>query len=317
MKIPLINWQILDKLRSRFLDQSPESKRQDYWDSTDVIHLYDQTFAQRIAWKWLAVLNELSQKQGLAFPPNPKILDWGCGSGIAARTFLEYAEKFGITHPEILFFDRSSKAVNFAINQIPNVQARDWTLHQEKPDILLISHVLNEIDDAQLQQLKKLILQSSMTIWVEPGTYEVSRKLLECREFFKDHLYILAPCPQKGLCPMMQEKNTHDWCHNFAPVPTKVFHSAFWDSFSKNLKIDLRSLSVSFLVLSQGNQKIPPIPNRIIGKAKKFKPFQTALVCTQAGSLVSCNITKRKHRELYKKLDDHDFCTSLSADFHS
>ena len=310
-----INWQLLNELRTRFLDQSPESKRRDYWDSAELLALYDQTFAQRIAWKWLAVLDELIRKQSLVFPKHPKILDWGCGSGIAARTFLKYAENFGITEPEVFFFDRSKKALSFAIEQVQQefseITAQVWDANKDTPDILLVSHVLNEINEIQLQQLKQLTLQSSFTIWVEPGIYEVSRKLLECREFFKGDLHIIAPCPQQGVCPMTQEQHTHDWCHNFAPVPAEVFQSSFWSSFSKNLKIDLRSLPVSFLVLSQGNKKIPNIANRVIGKMKKFKPFQSALVCTKAGSLEACKVTKRRDPELYKQLDKHDFCTSV------
>jgi hypothetical protein len=312
------NWEILDELRTRFLDKSPDSKRRDYWASTEVLDLYDRTFAQRIGWKWQAVLDELSHKRGLEIPENPKILDWGCGSGIATRTFLKYTDELGITDPEILLFDRSSRALDFAINKISQefsgIKTQAWVSKKKQPDILLVSHVLNEIDDKQLLELKQLILKASLTIWVEPGTYDVSRKLLECREFFKDHLHIIAPCPQQGACPMTQEKNAHDWCHNFAPVPVEVFQSAFWSNFSKNLKIDLRSLPVSFLVLSQGNQTLAGISNRIIGKVKKYKPFQSALVCTQQGSLVPCNINKRLHRELYKNLDEPGFCTSLSND---
>lgn len=301
-----INWRLLDELRSRFLNQSPQSKSRDYWDSPELLDLYDRTFAQRIGWKWRAVLDELSNKQGIEFPKNPKILDWGCGSGIASRTFLDYAEQFHITDPILFLYDRSSKAIDFAKSKI---KAQLWK--KEQPDILLLSHVLNEVDDVQLDQLKQLVLQSSFTIWVEPGTYDVSRKLIECREFFKDQLNILAPCPQRGICPMTQEKNSLDWCHNFAPPPNEVFHSAFWKSFSTQLKIDLRSLPVSFLVLSKENKHLPLIPNRMIGKAKKSKPCQTALVCTEAGSLESVQITKRQHPDLYKKLDHPDFCTSL------
>jgi ribosomal protein RSM22 (predicted rRNA methylase) len=313
-----IDWKILDGLRVRFLDKSTESKAHDYWDSAEILDLYDRTFAQRIRWKWQAVLDELRRKQGLELPRHPKILDWGCGTGIAARTFLNYADTLGITEPEILLFDRSNNALNFARNKLAQefsgIKTHAWTASQEKPDILLLSHVLNEINDAQLLQLKHLVLKSALTIWVEPGTYNISRKLLECREFFKDRLHILAPCPQGESCPLSQEKNMQDWCHQFAPPPAEVFQSAFWARFSKQLKIDLRSLPVSFLVLSQGNADLAKIPNRMIGKAKKYKPYQSVMICTQTGLLETVKITKRTNQDLYKSLDDPDFCTSLEPD---
>jgi ribosomal protein RSM22 (predicted rRNA methylase) len=158
------------------------------------------------------------------------------------------------------------------------------------------------------------VLKSALTIWVEPGTYDISRKLLECREFFKDHLHILAPCPQEGACPIAQEKNKQDWCHQFASPPAEVFQSSFWASFSKQLKIDLRSLPVSFLVLAQGSAHLARIPNRMIGKAKKYKPYQSVMVCTQTGTLETVQITKRLHRDLYKNLDDPHFCTSITGE---
>ena len=47
----------LDRLRARFLDGSNAGGG--YWRSEAELALYDTTFAERIGWKWDAVLAEL------------------------------------------------------------------------------------------------------------------------------------------------------------------------------------------------------------------------------------------------------------------
>ena len=75
-------------MRRRFLSEDPTGVR-DYWDSPVTVAAYDRSFAQRIGWKWTAVMEELSAR-GWTLPQNiSRIVDWGCGSGIASRIFLE------------------------------------------------------------------------------------------------------------------------------------------------------------------------------------------------------------------------------------
>ena len=50
---------ILRRLRERFLSRTPGA---DYWHSQKELTLYDITFAERIGWKWDAVLRELSRR---------------------------------------------------------------------------------------------------------------------------------------------------------------------------------------------------------------------------------------------------------------
>ena len=51
-----IDWSKLEKLRSLFLEGTGGV---DYWEDASLVELYDWTFAQRIGWKWDAVLSEL------------------------------------------------------------------------------------------------------------------------------------------------------------------------------------------------------------------------------------------------------------------
>src|SRR6186713_2218329 len=85
MNLEAINWDSLERLRAAFLAGTAGAS--DYWQSEADLASYDATFAQRIGWKWDYVLMEL-QRRGWS-PPGGELLDWGCGSGIASRAFLD------------------------------------------------------------------------------------------------------------------------------------------------------------------------------------------------------------------------------------
>lgn len=302
-----LNWQTLETLRSLFLDDSEGARRKDYWSSEETLNLYDQTFAQRIGWKWQAVLKELSAKSQV--PKTPSILDWGCGTGIAARTFLShFKDEISPTH--VYFYDRSAKASRFAMqktaSEYPNIKVQAWDT-SASPTILLLSHVLNEVDEKTLGEIKQLISKAALTIWVEPGTHAISHKLIALREEFRAIKQILAPCPHQNRCPMTGTENAHHWCHNFAEPPSEVFHSAFWGSFSRGLKIDLRSLATSFLILSE--QKIPLTVegDRILGRAKRLKAHLEFILCTQDGKIEETRFQKRTDAKKFKELSDTEF----------
>src|ERR1041384_3502994 len=55
-----IDWSALERLRNAFLEGS--AGKQDYWRSASDLASYDETFAQRIGWKWDYVLNELTRR---------------------------------------------------------------------------------------------------------------------------------------------------------------------------------------------------------------------------------------------------------------
>ena len=81
-----IDWNALERLRKAFLGGTAGAI--DYWQSENDLASYDATFAQRIGWKWDYVLHELTRR-GWS-PARGELLDWGCGSGIASRAFLDH-----------------------------------------------------------------------------------------------------------------------------------------------------------------------------------------------------------------------------------
>jgi hypothetical protein len=81
-----IDWPALERLRDGFL--AAGAAPADYWTSTAQLAAYDLTFAARIGWKWDFVLGELARR-GWSPPPGA-VLDWGCGTGVAARRFVHH-----------------------------------------------------------------------------------------------------------------------------------------------------------------------------------------------------------------------------------
>ncbi len=311
-----LNWKALETLRSLFLNESDESRRTDYWETEEFLELYDQTFAQRIAWKWQAVLNELTYKhEDLNLSAPLKILDWGCGTGIASRTFLSHFEA-QLPQSEVYVYDRSNKACQFAIQKIasefPQVSVQNWNT-QSQPTILLLSHILNEIDDKTLQTLKQLTKSATLTIWVEPGTRSISHKLIALREEFKSSKHILAPCPHQLSCPILKEENSQHWCHNFAEPPSEVFQSAFWSHFSRTLHVDLRSLATSFLILGEKPSSIKTEENRVLGRAKALKAHMELITCNQEGNLTESILQKRSNKAEFKRLSKTKFYQTYSS----
>src|SRR6266498_988576 len=94
-----LDWAALDRLRETFLAGRPTGAA--YWQSMGDLANYDFTYAQRIGWKWDAVLRELQCRGWL--PPAAPLLDWGCGSGVASRCVLDAlgAESFESLRREV------------------------------------------------------------------------------------------------------------------------------------------------------------------------------------------------------------------------
>ncbi|MGC3961385.1 MAG: hypothetical protein QM813_26700 [Verrucomicrobiota bacterium] len=88
-----IDWTALERMRGAFLAGTAGAT--DYWQSEADLAAYDATFAQRIGWKWDFVLGELQRRDWA--PPRGELLDWGCGSGVAGRAFLDHFGTSAIT----------------------------------------------------------------------------------------------------------------------------------------------------------------------------------------------------------------------------
>ena len=145
----------LSALRERFLNPNPAAGP--YWRSSEELALFDRTFGERIGWKWDAVLREL-QARGWR-PSSRTLIDWGCGSGIAGRRLLQV---FSGQFTALKLHDSSSLARAFA----SDAAARDFPAlavsSAYSPEIaegslVVLSHVMNELSDAQAESLLRAI----------------------------------------------------------------------------------------------------------------------------------------------------------------
>jgi ribosomal protein RSM22 (predicted rRNA methylase) len=173
-----------------------------------------------------------------------------------------------------------------------------------EPYSLLVSHVLNEVSDLQ-SDLLPWIEKSQNAVWLEPGTPWHSHRLIELRERLRDRFYVWAPCSHSTACGLVKNEKSKDWCHHFADVPSECFQSKEWADFSKELKIDLRSLPVSYLVLSRTPRNLKEFP-RVIGRPRKYSGFLKALVCNEDG-VIERTATRGKDPKNYKALSKEGF----------
>ncbi len=305
------DWLCLERLRRGFLDGT--AGRQDYWRGMQDLAQYDATFAQRIGWKWDFVLQDL-QRLGWTLPPGV-LVDWGCGSGIATRAVLDLFGTAGVE--EVRFLDRSPLAVRFATQRLaarfPGTRSgAGWG---EGPAVVLVSHVLTELEPSQVDELLAQLATATSVIWVEPGTYEASLALIAIRERLRATFRIVSPCPHAGACGILSPGNERHWCHHFASPPAGVFTDPFWGRFAHFLGIDLRSLPLSYLVLDR--RAVPPAsvvsPEiRVLGRPELHKADVRLIAC-QASCLGELTLTKRAHPELWKAARKDRFPTVLPA----
>jgi ribosomal protein RSM22 (predicted rRNA methylase) len=312
----------LQRLRQLFLEAPGRQGLEDYWQDESLLSLYDATYARRIGWKWEAVLAEL-ESRGWQIPANiRRWLDWGCGSGIAAETLIQFAA--GSLPDEIVVSDRSRKAMQFSSQKlapmVPNCKVTTCLPENaitNQKDLVLISHVLTELPQSGLETLMSRIMHAGVIVWVEPGTPFCSQRLLEVRARLKDTFAIVAPCPHQKSCPL--ETREGDWCHFFAPPPPIVFQDSFWATFAKEMNIDLRSLPVSFLVL-QNNATTGKLPSglsqckRLIARPRFLKGHAKAMFCNSQGNATIEDLPQKKFKREFKEWERDCFFVQLTSD---
>ena len=273
----------LAALRARFLDGSNAGGG--YWKNEAVLALYDASFGERIGWKWDAVLGELNARGW--HPAAKRVVDWGCGSGIAGRRVLAAWEGF----ESLTLTDVSQHAMRFAgaraRQDFPAVRVR---MKAEAEDdvagtLLLVSHVLNETDDAAAHRLIAAARRAEEIIWIEAGTHADSRRLISVREKLRAEFDIIAPCTHAARCGMLAPENAAHWCHHFARVPSEASQDARWAQFGREFGIDMGTLPYSFLVLARRGARADEMRgfSRIIGRPRDEKGHFDVLSCSEAG----------------------------------
>ncbi len=317
-----LDWEILDRLRETFL--SGDKTAGPYWHTITDLECYDFTYGERIGWKWDAVLREL-QLRGWTPEPGGTILDWGCGSGIAGRRVVE---RFGAANfARLVVHDHSALAMDFAEHHgrqafpaLTIERASVRFIRSDEPiGLLVVSHVVNELDETARAELTELCSRARAILWVEPGTHDVSRALGGWREKLRgDRFQLVAPCPHQSACGVLAAGNERHWCHFFAPPPAGVYADSGWVKFGQRAGIDLRSLPYSFLVMERNvgpalaagpirsaDERRPytqePGYSRIIGEPRHYKGYAKIFNC-DADGVAELMLQKRDAPDLFKAL---------------
>jgi len=305
MELVAPNWEILHRLRNRFLNASGSVGL--YWESANDLVQYHQYFASRIGWKWDAAISQAKQVDWQL--QSSQILDWGCGTGIATLRILEAFGTDKVT--EVILWDHSIAATSFAQKTLqekyPNLKVtfvNDLSSINLADTLCLASHVLNELSLTDRESLNRLFSQSQQVFWVEPGSYDSSRLLLEQREELLPHFNPIAPCICALPCPMKEEANTIHWCHFFAKPPIVAFTEAHWAQFSKVMEIDLRSLPYSFIVMDSlklKSRQLTAGKSRVLGRPRQYKGYTRIYSCDENGHN-DYELWKREDKTLWKTI---------------
>lgn len=309
-----LDWSALDRLRAGFLSGSAANGP--YWQSASDLAAYDLTYAERIGWKWDALLRELTLRHWKP-PANTTLIDWGCGSGIAGRRVLT---AFGPEHfKDLQVWDHSEHARTFAatkaretfpalpVSALPSDPSSQLSAHSSQlaPYTLVLSHVFNELSADQRTALLKLVSGAQAVLWIEPGTHADSRTLAAVRDQLRNGPHhIVAPCTHRETCPLFLAANERDWCHFFAPPPAGIQNDSNWVRWSHRAGLDLRSQAYSCLVIELAalSSQLPAQHARVLGRPEVFKPYARFLACDATG-LHWLELSKRTAPALIKRLD--------------
>lgn len=276
-----------------------------YWLTLRDFELYDEFFGARIGWKWVAVLDEL-EARGRARPA-AKILDWGCGTGIASRAWL--ARNSGAER--LVLWDRDADARTFARERVaaehPDLEiveaARPPEDTDDEIDLLLLSHVLDELDEGEVDGVLSLARRARTVLWVEPGSRVTSRRLGVLRDELLPDFDVLGPCTHRATCGMLAEGMDRHWCHFFARPAPEAFTDGRWVEFGRSLGIDLRSVPYSFLALARsGEAEVNESGARLLGRPRVQRGRALLDVC-DAGGVHEVMMLQRLDKPLFKQLE--------------
>ncbi len=302
-----LDWTALTRLRNGFLAGAGAAGA--YWQSRSELAAYDLTFAQRIAWKWDAVLAELKLRGWT--PPPGEVLDWGCGSGVAGRCVAREFGPGGISRLRV--FDHSPLAMEFATARaqavFPQLTLATGVPEHGRIGTLVLSHVLNELSETAQATLLDLARRADAVLWVEPGAHPDSRALIAMRERLRNEFEVIAPCTHGEPCGLLAAGNERHWCHNFAAPPPGVLADPDWVRFGQRMGIDLRSLPYSFLALERKGLRAgaPPFAGwrRLVGSPRVYKGF-AKLFCCQADGVRDFTLQRRDTPDVFKRLKDEE-----------
>jgi hypothetical protein len=303
------DWERLQEQRNAYLGNGKVLD----WDAP-LLKLYDESLALRIAWKWLELWPRLPIDfvRKMVGVSGQTLLDWGCGSGVALETLLHFLRTQG-EHLQAspYAYDQSQVAVDFVRQKFD--QAYDLSVQQGAPrgGYVLMSHVLSELSDADLNGVIAELSASQGFVWIDAGTPKESQKLVKLRNALLGTMRPVFPCPHSLKCPLHEGS---DWCHFFALPPAIVHQDRAWREFSRRMGMDLRRQAYSVLAMTRLEVDADRGGWRPLGRPEFSKGQADVLVCHE-GRIWPTRFQKREDPELFRAWQKGESDSWLKLDF--
>lgn len=267
----------LRALSDRFnrLDQAPKG---DYFSAANL----DAYFAHH-GWAQAESLAAIAAETPEVFSRARTVWDLGGGPGVLtlAASALVPEARFTLTdlRPEALAWAETRlKPLGLSLT---THRQRLPELPEGTPDLVLLGHVVNELDPQDqarlLARLKERLAPGGAIVILEPALMTQTRRLMALREAFLDAPWsVAAPCPCAGPCPMLALDR--QWCVAELPwIPPTWFQE-----LDRAAGLDRRHLAFAYLVARRDAPARPPVA-RIIGVPRPQKGKVERWVCTPIG----------------------------------
>ncbi|MFJ9705686.1 small ribosomal subunit Rsm22 family protein [Streptomyces sp. NPDC101234] len=214
---------------------------------------------------------------------------WG---GVRPVTVLDWAEP-------ALALGREIAAANPALREAVWRRSRiGAALTIESTDLVTVSYVLNELDEADRATLVDTAAAAARAVViVEAGTPAGYARIIEARDrLIAAGLHVAAPCPHSAACPITPGT---DWCHFSARVSRSSLHRQV-----KGGSLPYEDEKFSYVAATRF--PVAPAPARVV-RRPQIRKGQVLLDLCEAGEQLRRTTVTKRHGDLYKAARDADW----------
>ncbi|MEV5958018.1 small ribosomal subunit Rsm22 family protein [Streptomyces sp. NPDC051987] len=168
----------------------------------------------------------------------------------------------------------------------------------ESTDLVTVSYVLNELDEAGRAALVDAAAAAAQAVvLVEAGTPAGYARIIEARDrLIGAGFHVAAPCPHSAACPIVPGT---DWCHFSARVSRSSLHRRV-----KGGSLPYEDEKFSYVAATRFEPA--PAPARVVRRPQIRKGQVLLDLCEPDGELRRTTVTKR-HGDRYKAARDADW----------
>ena len=228
---------------------------------------------------------------------NPTIetaLDIGSGTGAGEWAILNNIDISKITCIERE--DEMSSLAQKLLEEHKNINWKNQDIVKnkinEKADLVIVSYMINELQDEVKEDVIKNILESfnKIVIFIEPGTPDGFSNIRKIQKLaINNNLNILAPCTSQNECKLPKD----DWCHSIVRVERNKIHK-----FVKDADLPYEDEKFSYIAISK--EKIDNSGGRILRHPNISSGFIKVKLCNN-GIIEEKTFTK-KDKDNFKKI---------------